>query len=65
MVTEEHSRVDSDIHWKKSTFVYTATTFFEVKETRTQVLKLLGWDPVNDTPTETHKATIWIKPKGE
>lgn len=44
MVTEEYSRVDNE--WVKSTFVYTANTFFEVKETRTQVLKLLGWDPV-------------------
>lgn len=45
MVTEEYSRMDDE--WVKSTLVYTATTFFQVKKkTRTQVLKLLGWDPV-------------------
>lgn len=46
MVTEEYSRIDTE--WVKSTFVYTATTFFKVKETRAQVLKLLGWDFVEE-----------------
>jgi hypothetical protein len=58
MVTEEYNKVEyskGDIEWKKSTYVYTASTFCEVIETRAQVLKLLGWDLVKGV--EQHEKT--------
>ena len=48
MVTEEYDYSKVGCERKKRTFVYTASTCFEVKETRAQVLKLLGWDLVKE-----------------